>query len=141
MFLVSQKFRFFNNRLVSPLSSLRTFKKILEKSDDFAENLAQNWADWYKNGSLFSWKIGICMGLLSNFAAACPYQNQSTPPPRSIYRWVIKYDKPIWYTLKILGKNQYLRHIQKNHQFESEVYHLMSQSEPLYGSTMKLIQL
>ena len=58
---------------------------------------------WYMNGSIFqnfpkfepklgrlvyewvtfSWKIGICMGLLSNFAAAPPYQNQTqvTPPP------------------------------------------------------------
>ena len=29
------------------------FKKILEKSGDFAQSLAQNWADWYINGSLF----------------------------------------------------------------------------------------
>ena len=30
---------------------------ILEKSDDFAQNLAQNWADWYMNGSLFLQKL------------------------------------------------------------------------------------
>ena len=35
----------------------------------------------------FSWKIGICMGVLSNSAAAHPYQNQTwvllpPPPPR-----------------------------------------------------------
>ena len=31
-------------------SNLRTY---LKKSGDFAQNLAQNWADWYMNGSLF----------------------------------------------------------------------------------------
>ena len=55
------------------------FKKILEKLGDFAQNLA----NWYMNGSL-SWKIGICMGLLSNFAAPRPYQNQTWVPPRVI---------------------------------------------------------
>ena len=29
----------------------------------------------------FSWKIGICMGLLSNLTAARPYQNQTWVPP------------------------------------------------------------
>ena len=29
------------------------FKKLLEKSGDFVQNLAQNLADWYMNGSLF----------------------------------------------------------------------------------------
>ena len=29
------------------------FKKILEKSGDFAQILAQNWANWYMNESLF----------------------------------------------------------------------------------------
>ena len=39
--------------------------------------------DWYMNGSPFFWKIGICMGLLSNFQPARPYQNETwkTPPP------------------------------------------------------------
>ena len=52
-------------------------KKILEKSGDFPHNLAQNWADWYKSGSLFLEKLVFCMGLLSNFAAARPYLNQT----------------------------------------------------------------
>ena len=29
------------------------FKKILEKLGDFAQNLAQNWTNWYMNRSLF----------------------------------------------------------------------------------------
>ena len=33
------------------------FEKILEKSDDFAQNLVQNWSDWYMNGSLFLEKL------------------------------------------------------------------------------------
>ena len=33
------------------------FQKILEKSGDFAQNLAQNWSDWYMNGSLFIEKL------------------------------------------------------------------------------------
>ena len=32
-------------------------KKIWEKSSDFAQNLAQNPADWYMNGSLFLEKL------------------------------------------------------------------------------------
>ena len=43
---------------------------------------------WCKIGSIelyewvtFSWKIGTCMGLLSNSAAAHPYQNQTWVPP------------------------------------------------------------
>ena len=32
-------------------------KKILEKLDDFAQNVAQNWTDWYMNGSLFLEKL------------------------------------------------------------------------------------
>ena len=42
-----------------------------EKSGNCAQHLAQNCADWYMNGSL------SCMGLLSNFAAAHSYQNQT----------------------------------------------------------------
>ena len=53
------------------------FKKIWEKLGNFAQNLVQNWANWYMNGSLFSLKIGICMGLFPNFAGAHPYQNQT----------------------------------------------------------------
>ena len=33
------------------------FKKILEKSGDFDQNLAQNWTSWYMNGSLFLEKL------------------------------------------------------------------------------------
>ena len=33
------------------------FKKILEKSGDFAQNLAKYWTDWYMNGSLFLEKL------------------------------------------------------------------------------------
>ena len=51
------------------------FKKILEKLGDFAQNLAQNWADWYINESLFLEKL--LLGLLSNFKVARPYQNQT----------------------------------------------------------------
>ena len=31
-------------------------KKIWEKYGDFVQNLVQNWAVWYMNGSLFLWK-------------------------------------------------------------------------------------
>ena len=33
------------------------FKKVLEKSGDFAQNLAQTWSDWYMNGLLFLEKL------------------------------------------------------------------------------------
>ena len=33
--------------------NLLKFKKILEKSGDFPQKFAQNWADWYMNESLF----------------------------------------------------------------------------------------
>ena len=33
------------------------FKKILEKSDDFAQNLEQNWSNWNMNESLFLEKL------------------------------------------------------------------------------------
>ena len=33
------------------------FKKILEKSGDFAQNLMQNWSNWYMKGSLFLEKL------------------------------------------------------------------------------------
>ena len=58
------------------------FKKILEKSGDFDQTLAKNWLvyEWVA----FSWKIGICMGLLSNSVAAPPYQNQTWVPPRPL---------------------------------------------------------
>ena len=42
------------------------FNKILEKSGDFAQNLAQNWTDWFMNGSLFFFveKLVFVLGLL-----------------------------------------------------------------------------
>ena len=33
------------------------FKKILEKSGDFAQNLVQNWSNWYMNRLLFLEKM------------------------------------------------------------------------------------
>ena len=45
----------------------------LEKTQDFAQNLAQNWSVRCKNGLLFLDKIGICTVLLSNSVAAHPY--------------------------------------------------------------------
>ena len=33
------------------------FKKILEKWGGFAQNLVQNWSNWYMNGSLFLEKL------------------------------------------------------------------------------------
>ena len=54
-------------------------------------NLSQNWLKFKKIwGRLvyewvtFSWKTGICMGLLSNSVAAHPYQNQIWVPPRGL---------------------------------------------------------
>ena len=48
--------------------------------DDFGQNLAQNEADWYMNGSHFSWKVGICMGPISNSSSmSLPKPNLSYP--------------------------------------------------------------
>ena len=33
------------------------FKKMLENSGDFAQNLVPNWSDWYMNGSFFLEKL------------------------------------------------------------------------------------
>ena len=68
------------------------FKKIFEKSGDFAQNLGKFGPKLCRlvyKWVTFSWKIGICMGLLSNFAAAHPYQNQSWVPPRAIIMSII----------------------------------------------------
>ena len=56
------------------------FLKILEKSGDFAQNLAQIWANWYMNRSLFLEKLVFVSHIkvpLSNFMMAPPYQNQT----------------------------------------------------------------
>ena len=57
--------------------NLAEIRKFGKKSGDFAQSLAQKWANWYMNKALFLKKFGICMGLLSNFTAAPPYQNQT----------------------------------------------------------------
>ena len=54
-------------------SNLRKFWK---KSGDFAQNLGQLVYEWVT----FSWKIGICMGILSNSVASHTYQNQTWVP-------------------------------------------------------------
>ena len=59
-----------------------TFKNILEKSDNFAQNVAQYFTDRYMNGSLFIEKLvfvwstfKFCDGM------SLPKPNLSTPPP------------------------------------------------------------
>ena len=42
-----------NGSIFQNFPKFEPFKKILEKSGDFAQNLVQNWADWYMNWSLF----------------------------------------------------------------------------------------
>ena len=59
------------------------FKKILEKSGDFAQSLAQNWADWYMNGSFFLleklvYLHGSTFKFRGNMSLSKP--NLSTPP-------------------------------------------------------------
>ena len=57
------------------------FKKILEKSSDFAQNLARNWTDWYMNELLFleNWYL---YGSTFKFrgGTSIPNPNLSTPP-------------------------------------------------------------
>ena len=53
------------------------FKKILENQTILLKILPKIGLMGMMNGSLFFVKIGICMGLLSNFAGAEPYQNQT----------------------------------------------------------------
>ena len=43
----------------SPIWANFKFKKILEKSGDFALNLARNWDNWYMNGSPFLEKLAF----------------------------------------------------------------------------------
>ena len=61
-------------------SNLRKFWK---KSSDFAQNLVQNWSNWYMNGSLFLEKLVFVRGLLSNSAVAHPYQKPILSTPRA----------------------------------------------------------
>ena len=49
----------------------------------------------------FSWKIGICMGLLSNSVVAHPYQNQTWVPPWACIQPLVAYFKLfIWSSSK-----------------------------------------
>ena len=60
------------------------FKKILEKSGDFAQNLAKKLGQLVYKWVTFSWKIGVCMDLLSNYGGTSqpiPNLSTSTPPP------------------------------------------------------------
>ena len=58
------------------------FKKILEKSVDFAQNLAKNWTDWYMNGSLFLEKLVFVWVYFQIPWRHIPTKpNLSTPPP------------------------------------------------------------
>ena len=50
------------------------FKKIIEKSVNFDENLAQNWNDWYMDGPFFFQKWYMhAYGSTFRFSAAHPY--------------------------------------------------------------------
>ena len=58
------------------------FKKILEKVGDFAQNFSKNWADYYKNGSLFPEKFVFVWIYFQTLESAHPYQNHTWVPPR-----------------------------------------------------------
>ena len=51
-------------------------RKFLEEIDNFVQNLAQNWADWYMNGLLFLEKL-VFVWINFQIAVAYPYQNQT----------------------------------------------------------------
>ena len=55
--------------------------KIYEKLGDFAQYLAQNWFDWYMNGSLFLEKL-LFVWVYFQFRCitSLPKPNLSTPP-------------------------------------------------------------
>ena len=56
------------------------FKKIFEKSRDFA----QNWANWYMNGSPFLEKNGICMVYLKILWWHFPTKTKLELPPGAV---------------------------------------------------------
>ena len=58
-------------------SNLRKFCTKLVICSKFGQKLGQLVYEWVT----FSWKTGICVGLLSNSVAAHPYQNQTWVPP------------------------------------------------------------
>ena len=51
------KIWYINGSIFNSFPNFFKFKKILEKSGDFAQNLAQNWPDQNMNGSLFLEKL------------------------------------------------------------------------------------
>ena len=57
------------------------FKKILEKSDDFAQNLVQNWADRYMNGSLFLEKVVFVLVYFQILQQHVPTKTKLEYPP------------------------------------------------------------
>ena len=58
------------------------FKKISEKSGDYAQNFAQNWAAWYMNESLFLEKLVFVWDTLKfRGGTSLPKPSLSTPPP------------------------------------------------------------
>ena len=74
------------------------FKETFDKSGDFAQNLDRLVYEWVT----FSWKIDICMGLLSNSARS--YQNQT---PRIQTFLTCRHKSNMKFTMK----NYYIQHI------------------------------
>ena len=72
------------------------YSQIWAKIGSNLRKFVKNWVillkTWPKIGPIgiwmgeFSWKIGICMGLLSNSTEACSYQNQTWVPPGILAR-------------------------------------------------------
>ena len=73
-------------------SNLRKFWKIGWFCSKFRTKLVWLVYEWVA----FSWKIGICTGLLSNSAVAHPYQkpNLTSPPPGPWYRVLLLNTSP-----------------------------------------------
>ena len=60
------------------------FKKILKKIGWFCPKFGTNLSRLVYEWVTFSWKIGTCMGVLSNYMAAHPYHNQTWVPPGTL---------------------------------------------------------
>ena len=61
------------------------FKKLLKKLGDFTQSFAQNWTDWYMNGSLFLEKLLVFVWVyFQNPQRHVLYQNQT-----QLHPWVI----------------------------------------------------
>ena len=80
---------------------------------DFAENLGQNWADWYMKGSLFL-KKWYLYDLLSNSAATHLYQNQTWVPREITHNLPVS---QLWcsHTIRYLRFNKWQHHIPIKH--------------------------